>query len=134
MDDNHPNLSPDQKTTRIVRDLIARGELEEAPFTSLGTPYVGLDAFTREIIHLGNAAVEPLIELLPKVSARGAASAAYCLGKLGEPSAIPVLKETLAQYEAKPVKTPDDYAFIGNARTAVMLLTSLPDTCASLDE
>jgi HEAT repeat protein len=114
---NHP-----RKTAEKIRRLIAACEQEEPPFSSLGTPYVGLNKAAQEIIDLGSAAIAPLLALLPSALPHSAASIAFCLGQLGDRKAIPLLKETLNQYEAKQEKGPYDYAFIGNARTALDML------------
>lgn len=119
-----PETVSTQETSDKVRALIATCEQEEPAFSSLGTPYVGLNPATEEIIHLGAAAVEILLELLPQASPQAAACIAFCLGQLHERRAIPRLKETLARYEAKQAKSPFDYAFIGNAHAALDLLAA----------
>jgi hypothetical protein len=113
----HPHESAEK-----IRRLVAACEQEEPPFSSLGTPYVGLDQYTQEIINLGALAVMPLLDLLPSAFPHSAASIAFCLGQLGDQRAIPLLKETLNRYEKKQEKGPYDYAFIGNARAALNLL------------
>ncbi len=109
----------DMNMLEKVRKLIAQCERVEPPFTSLGTPYVGLDKESQKVIDLGTDAVPYLCELIPSATPHAAAYIAFCLGQLGDSRAIPMLKETLDRFEKKKDKGPFDYAFIGNAREAL---------------
>ncbi|HBB35197.1 MAG TPA: hypothetical protein DDZ80_03950 [Cyanobacteria bacterium UBA8803] len=113
---------PSQDVLKKVRQLITQCEEAEPPFDSLGTPYVGISEETQNVIDMGSTAVPALCELLPTATAHAAACIAFCLGRLGDSRAIPVLEQMLARYENKKDKSPFDYAFIGNAREALQLI------------
>src|SRR5512140_2322331 len=102
-----------------IHALIDACEGGELPFSSLGTPCMGRDQATREIIGLGEEAVEPLLAQLPLAGPHAAACIAFCLGELGDRRAIRPLQEALARCEAKTEKGSYDFALIGNARAAL---------------
>ncbi len=108
-----------QEIAERIRSLVAACEKAQPPFSSLGTPYVGLDETSQEIIGLGTQAVDPLVHLLPHASPHAAACIAFCLGQIGDRRAIRPLEQALARCEARAEKDAYDFAFIGNARAAL---------------
>ena len=105
-----------------VRKLILNCESEEPVFSSLGTPYIGENRTTRKIIAMGSSVVPQLSELLSTSSSKVAACIAYCLGRIGDKSAINELEKTLKTYEEKNQKSAFEYSFIDNATRAIELL------------
>jgi hypothetical protein len=118
----NPMTHPPEDLPAKIRALIANCENAEPPFSSLGTPFVGQEEATQEILELGATAVEPLLELLPTAGPHAAACIAFCLGQLGDRRAVRPLQQALSWYEAKTLKGSFDFAFIGNARAALAQL------------
>jgi HEAT repeat protein len=103
---------------RSMEELIASLAQIEPPFSSLGTPFFVDTEQTREIVHHGVAAVPALQAALGSADPTIVMYAAYCLGLIGERSALPSLLNTRTHYQTREPKQENDFAVISAVKQA----------------
>jgi HEAT repeat protein len=95
-----------------IKKLISSFADHEPPFTSLGTPLLADTGATRGLVEMGQAAVPELIEGLSSDNPKIAMYAAYCLGQIGDQSALPALRRGKETYMAHEAKAQYDFGVI----------------------
>jgi HEAT repeat protein len=105
-----------------IRRLIGALAAQQPAFSSLGTPFLVDTETTSALVALGAAAVPALTTALG-ADATTAMYAAYCLGQIGDRSALPALTQMRDSYAAKDPKAGDDYGALSAARRAIELLS-----------
>jgi HEAT repeat protein len=99
--------------------LIASFARLEPPFSSLGTPFLVDTEATNAVVALGSAALPKLGEALAGKDANIAMYAAYCLGLIGDPAALPALLRARERYASHEPKQAGDYAVLSGIDRAV---------------
>ncbi|HSL00270.1 MAG TPA: HEAT repeat domain-containing protein [Rubrobacteraceae bacterium] len=97
---------------RSIDQLIASFAEHEPPFSSLGTPFLVDTEETEALVRKGEAAVPALETALEDDDPSIVMYAAYCLGFIGDRSALPALRRTRARHEARAPMQAEDYAVI----------------------
>jgi len=115
------NASQSNADARIKR-LIESLAQHQPPFSSLGTPFLADTAATEALVSMGSTAVPALLEALASDNPKPAMYAAYCLGLIGDRTALPALRRTDGYYMAKEPKEEYDYGAISAVRRAVECL------------
>lgn len=95
-----------------IKELISSFADHEPPFTSLGTPLLADTEATQTLVKMGQAAVPELIEGLRAENPKIAMYVAYCLGQIGDRSALPALQQTREGYLAKEPKGEYDFGVV----------------------
>lgn len=116
-------------TPTEVEDILGRLSLREPTGSRLGTPV--LDVQVPELLRLVNAGtvvVPHLLSILHAAPARQAAWVVAALGQIGDPRALPVLRETCARWDTLEPLDEWGYAVRGQCRLALERLgSSSPD-------
>ena len=85
----------------------------------LGTPQIDATApELQEILTLGSAATQHLLQAAQDAPARRAVWAVLALAKAGGPGALPTLRRLRAEYQARTDKTMWEFAVIGQINSA----------------
>jgi HEAT repeat protein len=88
------------------------------PFTSLGTPFLTDTEATRSLVNIGASAVPALVHALDHENAKVVMYAAYCLGLIGDRSAIPALRRVKEKYSRREPRTEYDFGVISAVNKA----------------
>lgn len=123
-------------TPTDIEDILARLSLREPTGSRLGTPVLDVQApeYLR-LVNAGTVAVSHLLSMLQAAPARRAAWIVAALGQIGDPRALPALRETCARWGE--LESPDewDYAVRGQCRLALERLgSSGPDQVIGMAE
>jgi HEAT repeat protein len=110
---------PAQPRRTAIKRLIDSLAGQEPPFSSLGTPFLVDTEVTEALVRRGKAAVPALTEALEHGEAKTAMYAAYCLGQIGDPAALPALEATRDRYLAKEPKAEYDFGVVSAANRAI---------------
>ena len=112
-------------TPTEIEELLAQLSIRQPTGSRLGTPILDLQVpeFLR-LVNAGAAAMPHLLSLLPDAHARQAAWIGAALREIGDPEALPVLRETCERWWA--IESPDEWVFAarGQCRLALERLGS----------
>jgi hypothetical protein len=101
-----------QEQQSYIRQLISYFTNSSPSIFELGTPIVSGTEATRKVIQFKSAAVPLLLESLKSQNQKIVMYSAYCLGEIGDWSALQAIEQTYEKFMNKKRKTADDYAII----------------------
>ena len=112
-------------TPAEIESLVQRLAQREETGYRLGTPVLDLRApeFLR-LVDAGPGAVSPLLSMLPAAPARQAAWIIAAVGEIGDPRALPALRDACAGWNEREAGEPWDFAVRGRCRLALERLES----------
>lgn len=105
----------EEERSRLIEALAE----EEPAFFSLGTPVLADGDVTRALVADGQAAVPQLVRALEGDDSKIAMFAAYCLGQIGDRSAVPHLLSLRSRYTAKEPTSEFDLGAVSAATAAL---------------
>lgn len=105
-------MTSDEVNQKKIKELISSFADHEPPFTSLGTPFLADTEATQDLVQMGQAAVPELIKGLSSDNPKTVMYAAYCLGQIGDRSALPALRQGKERYMAHEPKREYDFGVI----------------------
>ncbi len=97
---------PDPETIKQLIDSFAE---QEPPLWMQGTPLLADTEATESLVRMGRAAVPALVNALDAQNPKIVMYAAFCLGLIGDRSALPALERTKGKYVALEPK--GEYSF-----------------------
>lgn len=95
-----------------VKKLISSFAEHEPPLWNHGVPFLVDTLATQTLVQMGQEAVPGLIEGLDSENPKIAMYAAYCLGQIGDGSALPALRQARERYLAQEPKREYDFGVI----------------------
>ena len=113
-----------QEQQSDIRQLISDFTHFSPSIFELGTPIVSGTEATRKVIQFKSAAVSLLLESLKSQNPKIVMYSAYCLGEIGDLSALQALGQTCEKFMNKKRKTVGDYAIISATVLALDKLKS----------
>lgn len=99
-------------TQQTIAELIKAFADHEPPLSSLGAALLVDTETTQRLVRMGRVAVPKLIEALNGENPKIAMYSAYCLGQIGDRSALPALRQMKERYMAHEPKREFDFSVI----------------------
>ena len=107
-------------TPTEIEETILRLSLKDVSGYRLGTPVIdGQDPDLLRLVNAGTAAIPQLLSMLDTSTARQAAWIVAALGRIGDPSVLPALKEICARWEIREPEDEWNHAVRGQCRLAL---------------
>jgi HEAT repeat protein len=96
------SIPPEPHREASLPSLIGLLAHIEPPFSSLGVAFLVDTDVTSELVRRGAEAGPALTAALSSPNTRTVAYAAYCLGQIGDPAALPPLRQARRRLESAP--------------------------------
>jgi HEAT repeat protein len=108
------------KSTQIeIEELIRLLNDQEPPFSSLGTPFLVDNEVTGALVKIGARGVPTFIKALQNKQPKIIMYVAYCLGQIGDSSAVSALHKTRQKYLTKEPKEELDFGVVSACTQAI---------------
>ena len=104
-----------EKIERLIRSFADH----EPVFGNLGTAFPIDSEATEALVQMGSRAVPALVKSLDSENPKIILYAAYCLGQIGDPSALTALRQTAERHSSKEPKGEFDFAVVSAASRAI---------------